>query len=310
MKTKILSSCLAIFLVFSGCQKEPQETNTKGTIRLLFPESLVPAMNAEVVAFMGQYKEFGANVMGESVPVEEALRRFMKDTLRLAFSTRRLTDAEKEAATKVSPDFEEILIAFDGIAAVVNKNNPVIEMTTQEIAGILAGRIAKWNQLSRAKGMSGDLTLALQDSADAALYLKARLGLQQFSPALKQTNSELETIDAVIRNRSAIGFVSTAWLDSTKAPVKAIDISSSGVESDTAYTTAPEAVGKFFSPHPAYIYQKYYPFWRTIYAYCRTPYSNIAAGFITYVAGAEGQKLLLSKGVVPGTQHIHLRPAN
>ena len=150
----------------------------------------------------------------------------------------------------------------------------------------------------------------LQDSADAALYLKNRLGLQQFSPVLKRTNSELETIDAVIKNRSAIGFVSTAWLDSMKTSVKAIDISSSGVESDTAYRTAPEAVGKYFSPHPAYIYQKYYPFWRTIYAYCRTPYSNIAAGFVTYVAGAEGQKLLLSKGVVPGTQRIHLRTVN
>ena len=310
MKKKILLSCLAILSLFPGCQKEPEETNTKGTIHLFFPESLAPAMNVEVGAFMDQYKESGANVTAENVPVGEALRRFMKDTLRLAFSTRRLTDTEKEAATKVSPDFEEILIAYDGIAAVVNKKNPVAEMTTQEIAGILTGKIAKWNQLSRSKGINGAIELVLQDSADAALYLKNRLGLQQFSPVLKRTNSELETIDAVIKNRFAIGFVSTAWLDSMKTSVKAIDISSSGVESDTVYRTAPEAAGKYFSPHPAYIYQKYYPFWRTIYAYCRTPYSNIAAGFASYVAGAEGQKLLLSKGVVPGTQRIHLRTVN
>ncbi len=310
MKKKILFSCLAILSLFSGCQKEPEETNTKGTIHLLFPESLAPAMNAEVDAFMGNYKESGANITAECVPVVEALDRFKKDTLRLAFSTQRLTDAEKESTTKVSPDFEEILIAYDGIAAVVNKNNPVVEMTTQEIAGILTGKIVKWSQLSRAKGMSGALTLVFQDSADAALYLKTRLGLQQFSPVLNRTNSELETIDAVVKNRSAIGFVSTAWLDSVKASVKAIDLSSAGIESDTSYRVAPEAAGKFFSPHPAYIYQKYYPFWRTIYAYCRTPYSNIAAGFASYVAGAEGQKLLLSKGVVPGTQHIHLRSVN
>jgi phosphate transport system substrate-binding protein len=310
MKKKIFFSCLAILSLFSGCQKEPEETNTKGTIHLLFPESLAPAMNAEVDAFMGNYKESGANVTAETVPVEDALRRFMKDTLRLAFSTRRLTDAEKEAATKVSPDFEEILIAYDGIAAVVNKNNPVVEMTTQEITGILTGKIAKWSQLSRSKGMSGALTLVFQDSADAALYLKTRLGLQQFSPVLKRTNSELETIDAVVKNCSAIGFISTAWFDSVKASVKAVNLSSAGIESDTSYRVAPEAVGKFFSPHPAYIYQKYYPFWQTIYAYCRTPYSNIAAGFVTYVAGAEGQRLLLSKGVVPGTQRIHLRSVN
>jgi len=67
---------------------------------------------------------------GKVFPVEEALRRFMKDTFMSGFFNTALTDAEKEAATKVSPDFEEILIAFDGIAVVVNKNNPVIEMTT------------------------------------------------------------------------------------------------------------------------------------------------------------------------------------
>jgi phosphate transport system substrate-binding protein len=311
MKKKILLIlvlCCAI-LVLCGCQKEPEETTTKGTIHLFFPESVAPAMSGEVTAFMNQYREAGANVTGESVTNEAAVNRFMKDTLRLTFSTRRLTVSEKEAATKVSPDFEEILVAYDGVAVVVNKKNAVEEMTTAEIKDILSGKTNRWNKLSHAKGMRGAVTIVLQDSADNALYLKSRLGLSQFTPALKNASSELEVIDAVAKDRTAIGFVSTAWLDSVKTSVKAVTLSSVGVESDTAYTVAPEAVGKFFSSHPAYIYQKYYPFWRTIYAYCRTPYSNIAAGFASYVAGAEGQKLLLSKGVVPGTQKIRLKPS-
>ena len=96
-----------------------------------------------------------------------------------------------------------------------------------------------------------------------------------------------------------------------KTSVKAIDISSSGVESDPVYNSSGSCLGNIFHRIRHIFYQKYLSILaddicilpNAVFEYC-------GRNLQSYVAGAEGQKLLLSKGVVPGTQHIHLRTVN
>ncbi len=69
------------------------------------------------------------------------------------------------------------------------------------------------------------------------------------------------------------------WLNDNKEKVKALELSDPNM---------PDSLGggKYFSPHQAYIYQKYYPLTRDIYIYSRADNYGVAAGFTTFIASA------------------------
>ena len=64
--------------------------------------------------------------------------------------------------------------------------------------------------------------------------------------------------------------------------------------------------GAFYSPAQAYIYKDYYPITTPVYIYSREQTRDVSLGFISFVAGAEGQKVILKSGIVPVTMPVRL----
>jgi len=94
-------------------------------------------------------------------------------------------------------------------------------------------------------------------------------------------------------------------LDSTKALVKAIDIHRRELKADTAYTNGSGSCRKilltasriYLSEVLSILANNLCVLPDSVFEYC--------GGIRNVCRSAERQKLLLSKGVVPGTQHIH-----
>jgi ABC-type phosphate transport system substrate-binding protein len=118
--------------------------------------------------------------------------------------------------------------------------------------------------------------------------------------------SDLQTIQSVEKDPLSLGLVALSWIDSAKSTAKILNLGRTNEDTDTAFVPSAEVKDRFFSPHPANIYRNYYPLKRAIYMYTRTQI-DLASGFGTYVASAEGQKLLLMRGLLPGTQKIKLK---
>jgi ABC-type phosphate transport system substrate-binding protein len=302
-----MRSLCFVFLVtlFIGCSTEEKETTTRGKLRIFIPESIAPVMIDEVNEFLGLYQAHGANITDTIVSTEIVARRFVQDTAHIAILPRPLTKAEKEHVKNISGDLNELIVAYDGILAVVNPKNKIREMTTTDIQKILSGTTKRWEQLS--KSMKGTIKLYCQDSSDVIEYLKQRLLRQVgISIIFTHTNSDIQTLRSVEKDPLAIGFIALAWIDSSKSKVEILNLGRTGEDTDTTFETPAETIGNFFSPHPANLYRNYYPLKRAIYMYTRREV-NLATGFGTYVATAEGQKLFLKRGLLPGTQKIKLR---
>lgn len=299
---------LAILIVlFFGCKTEETETTTKGRLHIYIPESITPVMLDEVQKFLGLYKQNGAEINYTIVSSESAAYHFVNDTSHIAILTRPLNQNEKDLVKKVSGDLNEILIAYDGIIAIVHRKNPMEQMTTTEIQKVLEGKITRWEQLSYSKQMKGAIRVYYQDSSDVTNYLKQRLIKQTgIMGKVMRTNSDLQTLQTVEKDSRGLGFVALSWIDSAKSSVKILDLGRTKEDTDTTFTAPQEAIGKFFSPHPVYIFLNDYPLKRAIYMYTRTQ-MDLAAGFATFVSTSEGQKLLLKRGILPATQHIKLR---
>ena len=59
----------------------------------------------------------------------------------LGMASRNLKESEKSKGVK------EITIAIDGIAVIVNKENPVSELSKTQVESIFTGKIEKWNEI-------------------------------------------------------------------------------------------------------------------------------------------------------------------
>jgi phosphate transport system substrate-binding protein len=298
-----------LVLVFSACQQRESETTTSGHVYVLVTESAAPALIEEINQFLNAYREQGAHITYAVVPSEEAVRRFVNDTVRCIFSIRPLSAEERRHVASTSKfDLTEVLVAYDGVVVVVNQKNAINQITVDEVRDILMGRITRWEQLSQRATMRGRIEVLYQDSSDISWYLARRvLQDREVRKDVSLVHSSVQTLNSVADRRNSIGFVSVSWIDSVGAAVKVLKVGETAQPADTTYEVPPEAVGSFFSPHPAYIHQRYYPLRGAIYFYARAPLESLASGFGIFVAGNEGQRLFLAKKLVPGTRPIRLR---
>jgi phosphate transport system substrate-binding protein len=303
----MLRSVLAFVLIvtFVSCShNDNEETTTKGNLHVYLTESIAPAMIEEVHAFLNLYKEYGANISYSNVSESIAVKHFIKDTSRILFLTHPLSQVEKENVKNIHGDLIETVIAYDGIVVAVHPKSPITQLTTMEIKNILTGSATRWSDLPNGKKTKGEIKVYLQDSSEISAYLSQRLHTQLTGKFLN-TSSEIQTLISILHDPLAIGFVTPAWIDSAKSTVKVLELGRTHDDTDTSFAPQDKTDGKYFSPHPAYLYRSDYPLKRALYMYTYTV-GDLANGFSAFVASSQGQKLLLQRGVLPGTQKIHL----
>jgi len=118
------------------------------------------------------------------------------------------------------------------------------------------------------------------------------------------TNSNPAVIDYVENNPNAIGIISVNWISD---PDDSITHEFLGRVKVVAVTQEFFSEGdEFFTPHPGYIADKSYPFIREVYAISRETFTGLGSGFIQFVAGDSGQRIILKMGMLPSIMPIRL----
>ncbi|MBM4161053.1 MAG: hypothetical protein FJ217_08135 [Ignavibacteria bacterium] len=302
----LLTTCAVLL---AGCYPEKQETTTRGHLTVYLTESAAPVLIEEVRHFLDLYGADGANIDYKIMSTEEAVREFIDDTVRCIFTVRALKPGERLLATRTPEDrLTEIAVAHDGIVVVVHYKNSIERITVDELRNILTGAYTRWEQLRRSGGMQGRIGVIYHDSSDVSWYLEQRL--LKGKPLRKdvlRTTSSLQTLRGIVDQPLSIACVGLSWIDSARVPAKVLEVAETANPSDTTYQLAPESIGRYYEPHPAHIYRKFYPLRRTIYIYARAPIASFASGFTTFVSNRDGQRIFLDRNLVPGTQPIQLR---
>ncbi len=307
MKTSLLPVLLLVNFV--SCQRSNEETTTSGHLRVLVSESVAPVVIPEVAEFMSLYKERGADVSYEVVTSREANRRFVDDTARMVITPIPLTGEEKSKVNKTTDQLLEISLAYQGIVAIVHGKNSVEELSLAQLRDILAGTVTRWEQLHSKGAPHGTIRVVMEDSSDVSGYLAHRFGgggTIRISPRWVRHPSE--TVKGVAEDRLSLGFVEACWVDSVKADTKILSLAADSTLADTTFKPPAESIGKYYSPHPAYLYLNYYPMKQGIYLYARTTRGDFATGLASFMASPAGQRLFLQRGLLPGTQKIVLKP--
>ena len=293
---------LLITYVLFSCGNE--STPTQGKQKVYIDESYSQLFNAEVEVFEGIYKN--SDIDDHYKPEGDIIDDFLKDSCRIIIMSRDLNQKEKDffASNKSFPTSTKI--AIDALAFITNKNNPVENLTYDELKNIFLGKVASWKLLdSSIKGNSSqDTSITIvfdnEKSCNVRMIREKLLAGGEFPKNLFAVKSNPDVVDYVSKNKNALGIIGVNWISDaddtlTRSFLNKVNVLGVSSEKDP---------GEFFQPFQAYVLSKDYPFCRDVYIINREGRTGLGTGFAAFVAGEKGQLIILKAGMVPATMPI------
>jgi phosphate transport system substrate-binding protein len=198
-------------------------------------------------------------------------------TAQIGMASRRAKPAEIAAASGKGVNMKPTIVAYDGIAVIVNSANPIKGLTKKQVEQIFTGEISDWSAIGGAGGKISIYTRntssgTYSDFKELAMKKRDYAGSSQKMAGNEQIASE------VGKNPNGIGYVGLAY---DKAPgIKAMPID--GVLSSVQSVQA-----------------KTYPYARPTFYYTNGEPSGLAKQFLDFTIGSVGQKIATQVGFVP-----------
>ena len=213
----LLAIACAAALLLTGCgntnepQADPQPSELSGSVSTDGSTSMQKVINTLGEAFMNENKSitFTYNPTGSG----SGIKAVQEGRCDIGLSSRALKAEEKEAGLK------ETVLAYDGIAIIVNPENPVSDLTIEQIADIYTGKITNWKDLG---GNDAEIVLIGREAGsgtrDGFETITGTTDACQYRQELTSTG---DVITTVAQNPDAIGYASLA---SIKDTVKALSV--------------------------------------------------------------------------------------
>ena len=266
-----LSAALALTLAACGGESEKIETGAalSGTVSTDGSTSM-----EKVVGGLGEmFMEMNSGVTFTYNPTGSGsgIKAVQEGRCDIGLASRSLKD--EEAASGLT----ETVLAYDGIAVIVNPENPVSDLDVETIAKIYTGEITNWSEVG---GNDAEIVLigreagsgtrdgfeSITDTEDACQYRQ-------------ELTSTGDVITAVSQNPGAIGYASVA---SVKDTVKALTVAGVAPSNETILD------GSYVIQRPFVLVTK-----------ADVQLSAAAQAFFDYALSADAHEIIIAAGVVP-----------
>ena len=296
---------LGLFFTFISCQnrsREPDETPTRGNIKITADESFQPIIDTEIYTFTQLYTN--AKISPQYKSEYDVINDFMNDSVKVIVTSKRLTEDQIQYLRDSLIIARTITFAWDALALVTNKSNNDTLVNYDDIRDIFLGVKKDWKDLDP-KSRLGSIRVIFDNTKSGNIrYFKELFDVRGSLPEnFYAVNSNLEVIDFVSRNPDALGIVSKNWISDKDDPqnlryiqkVNTLGISQQFIND-----------GSYYRPDQGNIYLKTYPFIREVFFISRETFSGLGTGFIQWVTAEQGQRIVLKSGLAPATMPIRL----
>ena len=214
MKKIIPVLCAAVMALslFAGCGQKANDngTTTGGTVSTDGSTSMEKVIGALGESFMeaNSGTTFTYNPTGSG----SGIQAVSEGRCDIGLSSRALKDDEKATLT-------ETVVALDGIAMIVNPENPVSDLTVEQIADIYTGKITNWSEVG---GNDAEIVLIGREAGSGTRDgFESITGTKDACQYRQELTSTGDVITTVSQNPDAIGYASLAALKDT---VKALTV--------------------------------------------------------------------------------------
>ena len=293
-------------LIITACNRSGKidDTPTSGRLKISVDESFAPIIDSHVYTFQKLYKY--AKIQASYKPEGEVIKDLLTDSSRLIVISRLLTPNEKQYFEKIKIIPRVTKVAVDGVALIVNPNNPDTLLTMAQLKEIFSGRANSWKKINPESKLS-ELTIVFDNNnSSTARYILDSINQKQpLPPNTFAAKSNPALIDYVAKNPNAIGVLGVNWIsdfDDSAAvgflrKIKVVAVSAKN---------NPASADDYFQPFQGYLAQGTYPLRRNLYIISREARAGLGTGFASFVAAEKGQRIFLKSGLLPATMPIRL----
>lgn len=269
---RALTGLAAALAVVACCLMAGCAQTGEGSLTVAGSTTVLPI--AEIAA-EGFEAKTGTHVLVSGLGSSAGIEAALNGTADIASSSRQLTAEESDH------ELVATVIAHDGIAVIVNQDNPVQGITLDQLRDVYAGKITNWSQLG-----GPDLAIQLVNRDEASGTREAFRSIvmrgQDFDRSAAVLPGTGQVRDVVSRTPGAIGYISIGFVDSDHASTAVRTLAVDGVDATVAN-----------------VEDGTYPISRDLYFFTNGDPSGAAYDYIMYVLSPEMAQTIEDAGYIP-----------
>ncbi len=286
MLCKVVRSVSRFLLVSIGLWGCGGDGNAEGPMRgravVVVDPTLRPAIELVAEAFERSYPQARLELRYQEEA--RAVAALLADSVAAAIVTRPFSVEESTALAEQRIRPKQVLVAWDGLALVAHpsRSDSLLKLDS----------LRAWLQRPRPP-----YRFVVEGGSGSGIYRYIRdslCGGQALLAPLYRADSVGGVFAYVQQEIRALGWIGAAWVcdreDSTAQRF---------TRTVRVYAIAPSGASDYYFPYAGWLRPGYYPLVRTVYALNREPRQGVATSFIAYLAGPEGQRILLKSGLFP-----------
>ncbi|MBI5091426.1 MAG: phosphate ABC transporter substrate-binding protein [Candidatus Hydrogenedentes bacterium] len=276
------AAALAVFLTL-GSRAALAEKAGKSNVTVKGSDTLVQLSAHWAEEFMKKYPDASVAVTGGGSGI--GISALLNGTTDICNASRDIKPEEKKKAAENGITPIETNVALDGIAIVVNKDNPLTEISLEQLKQIFTGEATEWDQFGGPKGKIIVLTRETS-SGTYVFFQELVLGKKDYATSVRMMPTTSAIIEAVATDKTAIGYVGLGYAAGAKDRVKVLKVRKD------ANTPAIEATEET-------VRSSQYPIARPLHCYTNGKPNGAAGKFIEFCLSPEGQTIVREEGFVP-----------
>jgi phosphate transport system substrate-binding protein len=290
---RIASVLLAVTIaVTSACSQEKRPAGTQSTtsIQVKGSDTMVNVAQAWAEEYRKVEPTIDVEVSGGGSGV--GIAALEKGAIDIADASRTMKPEEiAQAKRNTGKDPREFIVGHDALAVYVNKDNPLNEVTIDQLAQIFeeGGTVTRWSQLGiTIPGVTDDTIVRVSRQSSSGTYEFFRehvLNKKDFKLGSRDMNGSKEVVELIGSTKTAIGYSGMGYASPVVKMMK----------------VAPKAGAPSFAPTVENTINKTYPLARSLQLYTLGEPQGAVKKFIDWILSPAGQKTLQDSGYVPLT---------
>jgi phosphate transport system substrate-binding protein len=282
---KLFKALLLCCLIVS-CSSPQQNAGSGASIQIKGSDTIVNLVQIWAERFV--YNKPNVNVGVTGGGSGTGFAALFNGTCDIAMSSREIEGKEKIIAQSKNVYPLEFKVGLDGLAILVNKDNPVDNLTISQLRDIFTAKITNWKEVG---GYDKKIVILSRESDSGThMFFKEHVirggdknSKIEFSVHSLLMPSSQAIYDEILQNPHALGYVGMGFINDK---VKAISVSIDGS-------------GEYVYPTSENVLSGKYPISRPLYLYTNGSPKGLTKDFIDYSLSNEGQKIVLETDFVP-----------
>jgi phosphate transport system substrate-binding protein len=174
-------------------------------------------------------------------------------------------------------DLKETIVAYDGIAVIVNTSNSIKGFTKKQVEQIFTGEVTDWSAVG---GSGGKISVYTRNTSSGtyAEFKELAMKKRDYAQDSQKLAGNEQIAQEVGKNPNGVGYIGLAYTKASGIKVVPIDGASPSKESVLA---------------------KSYPYARPTFFYTNGEPTGVVKEFIDFTVGPDGQKIVEQVGFVP-----------